>query len=301
MTKIDILENIQLEYNVHEYGKIELLDSMPRLLDENELPDSAIAYAARTSYGKGTKTISNDEGLIRYLMRHRHTTPFEMVEFKFFIKCPIFIARQWMRHRTASINEYSGRYSEMVDEFYYPQETYMNTQSDSNKQMSSEEIVVDFATCKSMIIESSEESFENYTTLLANGLSREKSRIVLPLNIYTQFYWKINLHNLLHFLSLRMDSHAQQEIIDYANIIYSIVNQLFPIASRAFEDYRLNAVTFSAEEMRILLSMFEDVPSEVFEYLEDNIEYDIQNKKIQMSKRELKEFFKKINYKHPGE
>lgn len=221
--------------------EVHLVDSMPR-----ENFDAAIVQAARVSYGQGTKTPSDDRALIRYLMRHNHTTPFEMVEFKFRIKCPIFVARQHMRHRTASINEVSARYS-VIDDVYYTPSPF-RTQSSTNKQ-GSEEPMEDW-TVLSLYIESCEKAFDAYHKMLDRGVSRELARCVLPQSTYTEFYWKINLHNLLHYLRLRMDSHAQQEIRELATKIFDIVREKCPIVAEAFDDYRVSAITLTGPELR---------------------------------------------------
>lgn len=221
--------------------EVHLVDTMP-----SENLESAIVQSARVSYGEGTKTVNEDIGLIRYLMRHWHTTPFEMVEFKFLIKCPIFIARQHMRHRTASINEYSARYSIVKDEFWIPNE--FRTQSTVNKQGSEEPFYNE--ELKQEYIDTCKKSFELYKKMLDSGVSREISRAVLPQSTFTEFYWKINLHNLLHYLRLRLDEHAQEEIRELANMIYSHVKRLMPNVAQAFEDFRVNSVTFTGPEIR---------------------------------------------------
>lgn len=221
---------------------VKLVDSMPR-----DKFDEAIVQAARVSYGSGTKTPSDDRALIRYLMRHNHTTPFEMVEFKFRIRCPIFVARQHMRHRTASINEVSARYS-IVDDVYYTPSPFRG-QSAENKQGSSEEAIEDWNVL-SMYIESCEKAFYTYKKMIERGVSRELARCVLPQSTYTDFYWKINLHNLLHYLRLRMDPHAQQEIRELATKIFDVVREKCPIVAEAFEDYRVNTITFTGPELR---------------------------------------------------
>ena len=175
--------------------------------------DDAIVQAARVSYGKGTSKVSQDRGLIRYLMRHRHTTPFEMVEFKFHCKMPIFVARQWVRHRTANINEYSLRYSEARDEFYYPDPKHIEFQSALNMQGRMGEVSDDLKQkVQDYFKEISERSFEIYSELNNAGVARELARAILPVNLYTEWYWKNDLHNLLHFIGLRSDDHAQYEI-----------------------------------------------------------------------------------------
>ncbi len=225
--------------------------------------DSSIVQAARVSYGKGTKKVSQDRGLIRYLMRHRHTTPLEMVEFKFLVKLPIFVARQWIRHRTANVNEYSARYSVLEDEFYIPETGFLAEQSTSNRQGREDVVPLEEAEqIRSSIIEHSEKSYSLYEYLLneegenedtkRSKLARELARIVIPTNVYTQWYWKIDLHNFFHFLSLRMDSHAQYEIREYANVMADMVKAAVPVAYEAFEDYMLNAMRLTGLEIDIL-------------------------------------------------
>ena len=234
------------EYKCLNHGFVRLVDVMG--------DDAAIVQAARTSYGKGTKSVSEDRNLIRYLMRNKHTSPFEMVEFKFHIKLPIFVARQWIRHRTANVNEYSGRYSEMIDEFYIPEPNTIKKQSANNKQARaddgfdeqySNEIIQKMSATQNNV-------FKEYKEFVDNGMAREIARINLPLSIYTEWYWKIDLHNLLHFLGLRLDKHAQYEIRVYAEIIANILKQIVPHTWEAFEDYVLNAINFSSPELKLL-------------------------------------------------
>jgi thymidylate synthase (FAD) len=211
--------------------------------------DEAIVEAARVSYAGGTKAVSDTRGLIRYLMRHRHTTPFEMVEFKFHLKLPIFVARQWMRHRTASVNEVSARYSILPDEFFLPD--HLRTQSATNKQGSEEEMEGD----ELLLLKqkaSCDMAFHVYEDLLKHGCSRELARTHLPLSTYTEFFWKINLHNLFHFLKLRMDSHAQPEIQCAAKQVYELIKPVVPLACEAFQDFVLDSVTLSGPEIRAL-------------------------------------------------
>ena len=219
--------------------EVKLVDSMPR-----EDLDASIVQAARVSYSKSESALPkrSDEGLIRYLMRHWHTTPFEMVEFKFYIKMPIFVARQHFRHRTASINEISARYSKISSEFFVPDQ--YRTQSTVNKQSSEGPIDLD----PSHQTESCNFAFSVYEKLLGEGCSRELARCHLPQSTYTEFFWKINLHNLLHYLQLRMAPDAQKEIRDYANAIFEIVKPLAPYTMQAFLDFRVNAVTLSGAE-----------------------------------------------------
>jgi thymidylate synthase (FAD) len=237
------------EIKVHDHGLVALIDVMPRLAPVGKTADYAIVQAARVSYGEGTKQVNEDRGLIRYLARHRHTTPFEMVEFKFHHVMPIFVARQWIRHRTANVNEYSARYSVVRDRFYHPTIENVRKQSTSNRQGGDE--TIDEMTARSFIeyLDESERLYSKYEALLAKGVSRELARIALPVSVYTEWYWKIDLHNLLHFLSLRMDAHAQQEIRDYANAMYALIKPIVPITAEAFLDYRLEAMQLTRLEI----------------------------------------------------
>jgi thymidylate synthase (FAD) len=223
------------EVKVHEHGLIALVDVMPRLVPQGQMADSAIVQAARVSYGQGTKKISEDRGLIRYLLRHKHTTPFEMIEFKFHVVMPIFVARQWVRHRTANINEYSARYSVVPDLFYIPSIENIRRQSQTNRQGGSE--AIDIGTAQEFLdyLDRCHRQYEEYEKLLDKGLSRELARLGLPLNVYTQWYWKCDLHNILHFLALRMDEHAQQEIRDYAEAMFALIQPIVPITAEAFK------------------------------------------------------------------
>ncbi len=213
--------------------------------------DSSIVQAARVSYGDGTKTPSEDRQLIRYLMRHWHTTPFEMVEFKFHVKVPIFVARQWLRHRTASVNELSARYSLVPEEYWTPPAEEYRTQSTQNKQCSAEEPVFDRDALASQKY-SCLTAFGIYDGLVTRGISRELARTHLPQSTFTEFYWKINLHNLFHFLHLRMDPTAQKEIRDCAVLVFDLIKPIVPFACEAFTDYRLNAVTITGPEAQAL-------------------------------------------------
>ena len=223
--------------------------------------DSSIVQAARVSYGKGTKSVREDRGLIRYLMRHRHTSPFEMVELKFHVKLPMFVARQWIRHRTANVNEYSGRYSIMKEEFYLPEANQIRHQSTMNKQGRSDETLPEdeSAAIREKMDKTQKELYNEYHNLLEADLTRELSRINMPLSTYTEWYWKIDLHNLFHFLSLRMDEHAQYEIRVYANQIAEILKTAVPLSWEAFEDYRLKSVYFSRAELQYLKDIFEKI------------------------------------------
>ncbi|MDX9789597.1 MAG: FAD-dependent thymidylate synthase [Candidatus Kapaibacterium sp.] len=248
--------------------------------------DASIVQAARVSYGKGTKSVSEDRGLIRYLMRHKHTSPFEMVELKFHIKLPIFIARQWIRHRTASVNEYSGRYSEMKDEFYIPDPSEFRTQSTVNKQGRSNEILPEDSINRiSSVMENrNQASYQEYLEMLDIGLAREIARINLPLSNYTEWYWKIDLHNLFHFLRLRIDKHAQYEIRVYGEALAEIVKSAVPLAWEAFEDYILNARNFSSPEMSVIQELLANKLPTTEELVSKGL-----------SKREAAEFLEKFN------
>jgi len=233
------------ERKVLNHGFVRLVDHMG--------DDHAIVQAARVSYGKGTKSVREDRGLINYLMRHRHTTPFEMADVKFHVKAPIFVFRQWHRHRTASINEISARYSELPNECYLPEESHLNVQSDTNKQGRGDLFYQESA---KQILDSMEEdqklAFNSYGQYLNQDVAREIARINLPVSTYSEMYWKMNLHNMFHFLGLRMHSHAQYEIRQYANAMFDLIKPIFPLSCEAFEEYRLNASGFSQTEMEIL-------------------------------------------------
>jgi len=216
--------------------------------------DESIVQAARVSYGKGTKSVSEDRILLRYLMRHLHTTPFEMVELKFHIKLPIFVARQWIRHRTANVNELSGRYSIMKDEFYVPDAGAIKKQSARNKQGRSDDEVPAELRQKvlDVLLTDQRYTYEHYEEFLKDNIARELARINLPLSLYTEWYWKIDLHNCLHFLRLRLDKHAQYEIRIFAEAMAEIVKRIAPMAWEAFEDYQLYGEHFSKMELSVL-------------------------------------------------
>ncbi len=250
--------------------------------------DAAIVQAARVSYGAGTKQVRQDRALIRYLMRHWHTSPFEMVEFKFHVKLPIFVARQWIRHRTANVNEYSGRYSILREEFYVPEPEQVRFQSPTNKQGRADQSLPaeEVAAILDEIVEQQKALYQSYQRLLEKGVARELARINLPVSLYTEWYWKIDLHNLFHFLQLRMDVHAQYEIRVYANAIAEIIKPIVPMAWEAFEDYRLNARSFSANELRLLSQWLPD-PDQLPEST---------TAAFNLSKRELQELKEKIAF-----
>ncbi|WP_117238313.1 FAD-dependent thymidylate synthase [Thermus sediminis] len=210
--------------------------------------DAAIVQAARVSYGEGTKTVREDKALIDYLMRHRHTSPFEMVEFKFHVKAPLFVVRQWFRHRTASVNEISGRYSVLKEEFYEP--PAWRRQAKRNKQ-GSEGLLAD-EEASLLLKEVEANAYQAYRALLAKGVAREMARMVLPLNLYTEFYWKQDLHNLFGFLKLRLAPEAQWEIRQYAKAIAEIVKARVPLAWGSFEEHALHGANLSRTELGAL-------------------------------------------------
>lgn len=242
--------------NVGQKGFVKLVDVMPgnipNTVSDEVRCDFAIVQAARVSYGDGTKKTSTDKGLIRYLLRNRHTSPFEMVELKFHIKAPIFVTRQWLRHRTASVNEISARYSVMKDEFHNID--FIRKQSESNKQCSdpNDKSLEDDNEAVNLMNDfnnTTDKSYEIYTKLIEKGVSREVARMHLPVSLMTEFFWKIDLHNLYHFLNLRMDPHAQEEIRDFANAIYDMVKEICPVSSQAFMEYNVNKVTLGTNEI----------------------------------------------------
>ncbi len=231
--------------------------------------DAAIVQAARVSYGAGTKHVSNDEGLIRYLMRHWHSTPFEMCEIKLHVKLPVFVARQWIRHRTANVNEYSARYSILDREFYIPDPAQLAAQSTVNNQGRGAVLEgAEAARVLALLKSDAAQMYDHYEEMLSQddqqGLARELARMNLPMNIYTQWYWKTDLHNLVHFLRLRADAHAQYEIRVYAEAIAQMVADWVPLAFGAFEDYRMGGVTLSSKAIDALKRMLkgEDVTRE---------------------------------------
>lgn len=242
-------------YKAHEvldHGFIRVIDYMG--------DDAAICQAARVSYGKGTKSVQNDEGLIRYLMRHWHSTPFEMCELKLHVKLPVFVARQWIRHRTANVNEYSARYSILDREFYIPAEDALAAQSVVNNQGRGEALSGDEAQrVLNYLRDDAMRCYDHYEEMISQdgqqGLARELARMNLPANVYTQWYWKVDLHNLFHFLRLRADAHAQYEIRVYADAICEVVKDWVPAAYKAFEDYRMGGATLSATALACIQRM----------------------------------------------
>jgi thymidylate synthase (FAD) len=247
-------------FPVLDHGFVRVIDYMG--------DDAAIVQAARVSYGRGTRRVSEDAGLIRYLMRHRHSTPFEMCEIKYHVKLPIFVARQWIRHRTANVNEYSARYSILDREFYIPAPAQLAAQSVSNRQGRGSALSGDEAEeVLTLLREDAARNYDHYAAMLnedadgqavdpgRQGLARELARMNLTLNTYTQWYWKTDLHNLFHFLSLRADAHAQYEIRVYAEAMLQTVDAWVPQAARAFRDYRLGAATLSASMLEVVKRM----------------------------------------------
>lgn len=241
------------EIQVLDKGFVRLVDYMGS--------DERIVQSARVSYGSGTKSFRQDKGLINYLMRNEHTSPFEQVILTFHTKMPIFVARQWVRHRTARLNEISGRYSIMKDEFYVPESGQMRGQSDDNKQARSDEVV---GNATEMIAEMEADQkliYDHYTGMVEGGLAREIARSNLPLSLYTEWYWQIDLHNLFRFLHLRMDSHAQYEIRVYAEAMAQCAKAVAPIAYDAFEEHILNSVRLSRQECVAMAAIMSGQPN----------------------------------------
>lgn len=259
---LELEEILYHPFEVLDHGFVRVVDYMGN--------DSSVVQAARVSYGSGTKKINADTALINYLIAHRHTTPLEMCEIKFHIKLPIFVARQWIRHRTASVNEYSARYSIMEDEFYIPKAQHLSAQSKINHQGRDETKILN-AQEQKMVLDilkkDSTNSYQNYLKMInqnekgeiedseKEGLARELARMNLPLNCYTQWYWKIDLHNLLHFLNLRADSHAQYEIRVYAEIMLDIVKKWVPHCYQAFIKNNKTGKNFSGPALEIIKKM----------------------------------------------
>tara|TARA_B100000900_G_scaffold357633_1_gene328081 strand:+ start:290 stop:1216 length:927 start_codon:yes stop_codon:yes gene_type:complete len=268
-----------------DHGFVRVIDYMGN--------DSSIVQAARVSYGKGTKQLNQDKSLINYLLSHRHSTPFEMNEIKFHVKLPIFVARQWIRHRTANVNEYSARYSILDNEFYIPNSKELKPQSKTNNQGRSGDLDENEKKMYMRVLrENSKDSFQKYNFLLnqnddeakpdldRQGLTRELSRIVLPLNSYTQWYWKIDLHNFMHFLALRFDEHAQYEIRVYAEIMMNLMKKWVPLTYEAFLKNRLDSLVLSSEAIKFIKNKF----------------HGKSNKETKISKREIDELKKIFSF-----
>ncbi|MDD2237613.1 MAG: FAD-dependent thymidylate synthase [Kiritimatiellae bacterium] len=248
-------ELLDKEIPVLDHGFVRLIDYMGT--------DERIVQAARVSYGHGTKTVRQDAGLIDYLLRHEHTSPFEHVVLEFHCKMPIFVARQWIRHRTARVNEISGRYSVMTDECYLPPEEQVRYQSADNKQGRSTEEVPPELRRKvlDILLADQQTVYASYETLLQHGLAKELARINLPLSLYTEWYWQIDLHNLFHFLKLRLDAHAQWEIREYGRVMADMARAVAPSAYASFERHVLGAHRFSSDELTALRAWKEGAPS----------------------------------------
>lgn len=270
---------------IHDHGFVGLVDHMGS--------DAAIVEAARVSYQTGTKATRTDRALIRYLMRHKHTSPLEMCEVKLHIRAPIFVLRQLLRHRTASINEESGRYSEIREMFFSPALGDLAPQSLDNKQGREGEFPLHKQKAIRNVIEANNEySFASYKALLGEDLARELARITLPLTAYSSLYWKIDLHNLLHFLTLRTDSHAQKEIRDYADAILDIIRPLFPYAVEAWEDYQQQAKMLSRMDLDLLAALIRrsNIKTQWIGMVEEARGEKVLAEKFGMSGRELRDF-----------
>ena len=255
-------EILYTAFPVLDHGFVRVVDYMG--------DDAAVVQAARVSYGRGTKSVRNDAGLIRYLLRHRHSTPFEMCEIKLHVKLPVFVARQWIRHRTANVNEYSARYSVLDREFYIPAPEHLAAQSAANRQGRGDVLEgAEAARVLQLLRDDAASCYDHYEEMLneapadpdRRGLARELARMNLPLNVYTQWYWKTDLHNLMHFLSLRADVHAQYEIRAYAEVMLALTEKWVPITAQAFRDYAMAATSLSAPALAVVRRMLagEDV------------------------------------------
>ena len=258
------------EIKVLDHGFVRLVDYMGS--------DARIVQTARVSYGEGTKTLREDAGLIDYLLRHEHTSPFEHVIFEFHAKMPIFVARQWIRHRTARLNEISGRYSVIKDEFYVPDSSSINFQNKDNKQGRAVDDVPDNLKDKviSILSKDQEAVYKNYEEMIDDDIARELARINLPLSTYTEWYWQMDLKNMFHFLKLRMDHHAQWEIQEYGRAMAKIVKAVCPLAYESFEKHMVNGARFSEHELNAIRLM-------------------LDGKENPLEGRKLKEFEQKLN------
>ncbi|HEY8368730.1 MAG TPA: FAD-dependent thymidylate synthase [Thermodesulfobacteriota bacterium] len=258
----DLLADFKEPIPVLDKGFVRAVDCMPRFVDDGQTADQAIVQAARVSYGAGTKTVREDRALIHYLMRHQHTSPFEQVEIKFHMRLPIFVARQMVRHRTASLNEESLRYSEARDEFYLPRVEDIRYQSARNKQGRADERLPaeEAEAIRRELEEDQRQMYARYRSHLDRGVARELARVNLPVSLMTAWYWKVDLHNLFHFLKLRLDPHAQYEIRAYAEAMAKVARAVAPVAYEAFEEHVLEAVRFSRTEMAALRRMLRGEP-----------------------------------------
>jgi len=269
--------------SVHQLGFVKLLDVMGN--------DEEVENSARISYGEGTRKVNQTRNLIRYLMRHKHTSPFEMCEVKFHLKLPIFIMRQLVRHRTANLNEYSGRYSVMSNEFYLPEGDYLAKQSTTNNQGRGE-VLEQQGLLQFEFNRIYDGASMAYQVLLEHDLSREVARALLPVANYTECIWKIDLHNFFHFVKLRSDSHAQREIRDYSDAMYELVKPNFPLCCEAFEDYVQGATTFSKQEMGVIKELLSCTDTKAT--LAGMSVKDTGGLENQLGKRESKEFLEKL-------
>ncbi len=294
----DLLENKEREIKIGEFGIVRLVDCMPRLVENGESFDHAVCQAARVSYGANEKKPDEkvNRGLIRYLMRHHHGTPFEMIDIKFYMSLPIFVARQLIRHRTASINEYSMRYKQPKERAFVPEITEVRQQSKNNKQGSVGQVEAEIA---QKFIEYTKSTFsvafDIYEDYEKEGIGREIARINLPLSTFTEWYWEIDLRNLLGFLCLRMDPHAQKEIRDYADALYNLVKPLAPYTFEAFEDFQLNSVQFSGLEIEALKKVLgvSDVPAKISDAMQP-----LDQRATDRERDEFKEKLKKLGISH---
>lgn len=278
-TQLEVAEDARYKAYL-DYGFVGLVETMGS--------DESIDESARMSYGKGTRTISDRRNLIRYLVRHHHTSPIEMGEVRFHLKVPIFVMRQLVRHRTASLNEYSGRYSEMTNEMYVPDLARIRVQSKTNKQGSGDQVADDLAKSIQMLIDvTQEDTFEAYENLIQSDYARELARCVLPVSNYTELYWKIDLKNFFHFAKLRLDPHAQWEIVQLAQLMYDAMKPFFPITCEAFEDYWLNARSYSTFDRTIIKQLVACVDDITFNLIVNSFMKD-------MSKREFDELMQEL-------
>ena len=274
---------VLLKEKVLDHGFVELIDVLGS--------DQDIVNAARTSYDKGTKKVSSTKQLIRYLIRHKHSGPIEFGVLVFRIRCPIFVARQWFRHRMASYNEVSLRYSEVVEEFYVPRSEWITSQDRRNRQARTDHEIENSEEVCSKLKEQSEDLLKEYNNYIEEGVAREIARINLPLSIYTSFVFKIDLRNLLNFLSLRTDPHAQFEIRQYANIMAKMSEKYFPIVIEAWRDYVKNSISFSAAELQVLKYVFEE-KLDIIHIVEDFLEKN--EKTVPLAKLESLELIDKL-------
>lgn len=249
------MNNLPEKINVLDKGFVKVIDYLPRIIPEGYTADYAVVEAARVSYNKGLKTPEEDKKLLRYLYENKHNSCFEQASIKFHIKCPIFVARQWFRHRNGSFNEISGRYVEIKNEYYIPEIENIKEQSTLNKQSTGNKVISSLANKFLEIVAKLRMNFIDYDTLVSQGLAREQARIILPLSTYTEFYWYVNLRSLLNFIELRNSPHAQDETREYAKAINEIAKQIFPWTMEAFEDFTLNSITFTKEELQYIYTM----------------------------------------------